>query len=188
MPSCYTPAVDPYREQIGAYAVGALEAGDSARLEEHLEAGCAACSAELDRHRDVIRRLSPSLAPDPSVRQQVLDLSQAPYVPPDLTAFSWQEPYPGFRIAAVKEYPSRGVKAILFWAKPGARYPAHRHGGHENCLVLQGGFRDEESRYGLGEIAHRRPGSVHAVEILPGEDCICYVVSYGDIEVVGTLD
>jgi hypothetical protein len=40
--------------------------------------------------------------------------------------------------------------------------------------------------YGPGEIAYRRPGSVHSIEILPGEDCVSYAASYGEIEVIGT--
>ncbi len=184
MPSCYTPAVDPYREQMGAYAVGALEAEDSARLEEHLEAGCAACSAELERHHDVIRRLSPSLAPDPSVRQQVLDLAEAPSLPPDLTAFSWEEPYPGFRTVTLREDPARGLTVALIWAKPGAHYPSHRHRGDESLLILQGACRDESGFYRAGDIARQRSGTVHSVEFLPGEDSIGYVVSYGGHEVL----
>ena len=147
-------------------------------------------TAAVDRHRGHVeayfRHLSASVAPDPRLRQQVLDLAEAPSLPLDLTAFAWQEPYPDFRIATVREDAVRGFRASLLWGKPGARFPAHRHQGEENALVLQGAYRDEERCYGAGEISRRPAGSVHSVEILPGEDCISYVVSYGSIEIVGT--
>jgi len=183
----YTPRVDPYRDQAESYALGSLGGQELDAFEHHLRAGCPACHAEVDAHRDALRRLSPTVAPDPRLRQQVLDLSEAPSLPLDLAGFAWEEPYPDFKIALVKEDPSRGLRACLLWAKPGARYPAHRHGGQENVLILQGAYKDEERCYGPGEIARRQPGSVHSIEIVAGEDCISYLVSYGDIEVVGTL-
>jgi putative transcriptional regulator len=122
--------------------------------------------------------------PDPRLRERVLDLADAPALPIDPAAYTWQEPHPGLRLAVVRVDAKRGFVAQLLWARPGARLPLHRHHGDENVLVLQGAFRDEDGRYGPGQVARRRAGSIHSVEALPGPDCISYVVSYGDIEML----
>jgi len=181
---CYTSPVDSFRDLVEAFAVGALPPEEAARLEGHLRTGCESCRAELARSRGVLPQLSSPVKPEARVREQLIDISEAPALPIDPGAFRWEEPFPGFRMATVKEDPARSFRASLLWAKPGARFPAHRHGGDESVLVLQGAYRDEERSYGPGDIAHRRPGSVHSIEILPGEDCISYAVSYGEIEVV----
>jgi putative transcriptional regulator len=82
------------------------------------------------------------------------------------------------------EDPARGVRGCLIHAQPGARHPSHRHKGAENILVLKGALRDERGTYGPGEICRSAPGSVHSEEVVPGEDCLCYVVYYGDLEML----
>jgi putative transcriptional regulator len=118
------------------------------------------------------------------VRDQLLDLAQAPRLPIDFAAYQWQEPFPGFRIATVRQDKARGMTAGILWGKPGARFPGHRHEGDEAVLVLQGAYRDELGTYGPGQIARRPKGSVHAVEIASDQDCISYIVSYGDVQIL----
>jgi anti-sigma factor ChrR (cupin superfamily) len=76
------------------------------------------------------------------------------------------------------------MSGTILWAKPGSRYPAHRHQGDESFLVLQGHCRDEVASYGPGSVARKRPGTAHSVEVLPGEDCIGYIVCYGGHDLV----
>ncbi len=45
---------------------------------------------------------------------------------------------------------------------PGARFPAHRHGGGEEILVLQGTFEDEHGAHPEGTYLRNPPGSAHA--------------------------
>lgn len=136
--------------------------------------------------RDGPGHLEAPVTPDSRLRQQILDLTRAPPAPVDVAAYRWEEPLPGFRTVTLEQEPERRVHKALLWGQPGARFPSHRHGGEENVLVLQGAYRDEERRYGPGDVARRRAGSVHSIEVLPGEDCICYMVSYGEIEILET--
>ncbi len=57
---------DPYREDIAAYALGALDADDIPALEQHLET-CMECQAELEQYRAVsdgmLQALPPQLPP-----------------------------------------------------------------------------------------------------------------------------
>lgn len=169
-----------------AYALGALEAGDCSTFEGHL-AGCARCRkavAEGARALGHVTSLLAGSAPEPRLRQEILDLSEAPRLPLDLKAFDWQEIAPGVRVHVVREEPARDMRACLVWADPGATHARHRHLGGENILVLQGAIRDERGTYRPGEICRSRTDSVHSEEALAGDDCICYVVYYGDLEAV----
>jgi anti-sigma factor ChrR (cupin superfamily) len=169
-----------------AYAVGALDSGDRSTFEGHL-AGCAPCRGAVAEGAATLGRMTSVLAgkaPEARLRQEVLDLAEAPPLPLDLRAFDWQEIAPGIRVHVVREEPSRGMRACLVWADPGATHSRHRHLGNENILVLQGALRDERGTYGPGEICRSRTDSVHSEEALPGDDCVCYVVYYGDLEAV----
>lgn len=124
------------------------------------------------------------MLPDPALRERMLELALAPRLPLDLHSYEWSEVQPGVRLHAVREDPSRGILAVLVWGKPGARCPPHRHVGDEDCLILQGSFREPRGVFRAGQVCRSRAGSVHWVEILPGEDCICYIVHYGGLEEV----
>lgn len=180
-------ADDPYLELAPLYALGALDADERAGLEAHLASGCAACEAEVGRQRALAAALPKGLAPAPidgRLREQILDLSEAPELPADLWAIAWSEVAPGIRIHVVKEDPARGLRACLVWAQPGARHGLHRHKGDENILVLKGGLRDHRGTYHRGEVCRSRAGSAHAEEALADEECVCYVTYYGDLEML----
>jgi len=56
--------VDPFLENIPAYALGALDADESRLLEAHLQS-CASCQAELASYRRVGERLLLAIPPQP---------------------------------------------------------------------------------------------------------------------------
>jgi predicted ChrR family anti-sigma factor len=144
-----------------AYVLGALDRADQAGFEE----------------------VSP-VRPAPRVREALLDLAEAPALPIDVSAIRWEELAPGVRCHVHREDVSRGVRGCLIWAGPGSRHPRHRHQGAENILVLQGALRDERGTYSPGEICRSAAGSEHSEEVVPGEDCLCYVVYYGGLEML----
>jgi len=120
--------------------------------------------------------------PRDSLRQELLDLAHAPSGRIDPAAHAWTELGPGIRLVELARDPGRGMRGCLVWATPPARTPTHRHLGDEVILVLQGALRDEHGSYHAGQICRSRKGSVHTEEVLPGEDCFCYVVYYGEHE------
>jgi hypothetical protein len=122
------------------------------------------------------------LPPREGLRRELLDLADAPRLPLDTAAYAWEEPFPGIRICEVRSDPSRHMRGCVVWAKPGARTAPHRHLGDEVILVLSGGLRDERGSYYANQICRSREGSVHVEEVLPGDDCFCYVVYYGGHE------
>lgn len=118
------------------------------------------------------------------LRGELLDLVGAPPTPVDPSAYAWEELAPGIRIHEIRSDPSRNMRACLVWAKPSARTAPHRHLGDEVILVLSGALRDDRGTYGPGQICRSRTGSTHTEEVLPGEDCFCYVVYYGGHELL----
>lgn len=123
-------------------------------------------------------------APDPSLREHVLELARAPRGPVDLARYEWQDYAPGIRLRLMEDEPERSRRAVLVWARPGAAMAAHRHVGDEEILVLQGRLRDERGEYGPGDICRSRTGSVHHEEVVGEDDCVCYVVYHGGHEPV----
>jgi predicted ChrR family anti-sigma factor len=126
----------------------------------------------------------PPVAPDPGLREHVLELAHAPREPLDLGRYAWEEYGPGIKVHVVSEDPARNLRAVLVWGQPGARMPMHRHLGDEEILVLRGRLCDERAEYGPGDICRSRTGSIHHEEVVGSEDCVCYVVYHGGHEPV----
>jgi anti-sigma factor ChrR (cupin superfamily) len=123
---------------------------------------------------------TPGSTPPAAMRAELLDLAEAPRLPIDVSRYEWFDAVPGIRLALVKHDAARGVRACLALGKAGARHPRHRHGGVENILVLEGRLRDERGSYGPGELCRSGAGSIHSEQVV--EDCLCYVVYYGELE------
>jgi quercetin dioxygenase-like cupin family protein len=73
----------------------------------------------------------------------------------------------------------------------GRRFPTHRHLGTERVLVLEGGYRDEQSGrlYLAGDLHEMPEGSAHAYVALPERQLLLAVSVVGgvDVEGFGTL-
>ncbi|MBL8725577.1 MAG: cupin domain-containing protein [Planctomycetes bacterium] len=93
--------------------------------------------------------------------------------------------YPGVHVHFyASDASSHRVVALIAMA-PGCGYPAHRHTGAEDVLVLQGGYRDNLGQHRKGAFVHYESGSVHAPVATdePGaEPCILLAVAHEGIE------
>lgn len=175
---------DCFREQVTAYVLGVLEGPERDELARHL-AECAGCRTAVATEEPLVARLAsllPATLPPPSLKEQILDLAEAPRGRIDRACYTWLELVPGLKACVLDEDPVRGVRAVLVLGQKGAKHPRHRHHGQENILVLEGSIRDDRGVYGPGEIVRSQTGSVHAEEAV--EDCLCYVVYYGELEFV----
>jgi len=180
-------SADPFAAAAAAYALGTLEGTELRDFEAHLASGCGECKEAVSALASAVVALAEAprrATVAPEVRDLLLDLAQAPSLPLDLAALAWEDVAPGVRRMVVRHDPDRGMTGTILWARPGSRYPAHRHQGHESFLVLQGHCRDDAASYRAGSVARKGPGSAHSVEFLPGEDCIGYVVCYGGLDPV----
>ncbi len=87
----------------------------------------------------------------------------------------------------------RNGAAVLIRMAPGRGYPAHRHLGAEDVLVLQGGYTDEWGEHVRGDFIRYPPGSEHAPRALGDPDapvdeanlaCVLFSSIAGGIELL----
>jgi quercetin dioxygenase-like cupin family protein len=101
-------------------------------------------------------------------------------------------PIPGTKLLHLTGGPRvAGADNGLVRLSAGARFPMHRHLGTERVLVLEGGYRDEQSGrvYQAGDVHEMPAGSSHSYVALPDRDLLFAVslVSGVDVEGFGTL-
>jgi anti-sigma factor ChrR (cupin superfamily) len=74
----------------------------------------------------------------------------------------WQpHPVPGIRMKVLSMNPRRGYATLLLDVAPGTRFPAHHHGGDEECYVISGSLVACGRRIGAGDFHHADGGSDH---------------------------
>ena len=106
----------------------------------------------------------------------------------DLKDVPWKTRLPGmreYRIADKNEYGS--CYASLLWIRAGSAMPTHTHEGIEMTLVLKGAFRDDTGRYARGDMSIADSEIDHRPVAEANEDCFCYVVNDGDLQLTGPL-
>ena len=102
---------------------------------------------------------------------------------------SWEEREP----AEARDAGARGGGTVLIRMDPGCGYPAHRHCGGEEVLVLAGSYTDEFGTHAQGQYVHYPPHSSHGPVAdgdagrPPGPDnpaCVLFATAVGGIELV----
>lgn len=72
--------------------------------------------------------------------------------------------------------PERDSVTLLIRMEPGAEYPAHEHGGPEQCLVLEGDLRVGDLVLHAGDFQCAPAASIHDVSRTTG-GCLLLIVS-----------
>lgn len=170
----HAKATDDVRALAASYVLGSLDAEDAGRLEEHVEAGCEVCRAEVEGFAAVADDLALAvtpIAPPASVRARLFaDLSaeRAPE-PPRAPAFAfllageggWREVAPGVsRRELGSDAPTRS-KSYVIRMTPGATIRPHGHAVVEHCYVLDGDFEVGGRRLHGGDYHLAPPGTLH---------------------------
>ncbi|MEP3047368.1 MAG: ChrR family anti-sigma-E factor [Roseibium sp.] len=97
----------------------------------------------------------------------------------------WKTLLPGVKECKLGEID--GCNSSLLWIRAGRKIPSHTHHGTELTLVLEGGFKDEGGHYVAGDVAFA-DGDVDHIPIADeGEDCICFAVTAGKLELTGPV-
>jgi anti-sigma factor ChrR (cupin superfamily) len=102
--------------------------------------------------------------PRPAVRAALLAAVSAP-AHHTVTAADgeWvQTGVPGVRMKVLAIDRGRDRVTMLVRGEPGARYPAHRHSGPEECYVIRGSVVVEGRRLEAGDFHHAEGDSDHA--------------------------
>lgn len=174
------------------YAAGTLPEAFSLVVATHVSL-CDACRAELAAYEAVggaviedqaapmsagaleavLGRLDAPAPPAPAAtaRRGILPGPLAAYVGGDISAVKWKSLGGGVRQAILPT--SRAASARLLYIPAGRAVPDHGHRGLELTLVLQGAFRDEDDRFGPGDVETASAAVNHTPIAEAGADCIC---------------
>jgi anti-sigma factor ChrR (cupin superfamily) len=122
------------------------------------------------------RSASGGETPAPEVRARLLAAIAEPPVP---AGFSFRRaaeqdwmrhPVPGIRMKILALNRPRGYATLLLDVQPGTRFPAHHHGGAEECYVLSGSLVTCGRRLGPGDFVHA-DGNTEHTELWTDEGC-----------------
>ena len=105
----------------------------------------------------------------------------------DLSSVPWRATrHRGIHLHVLRRDEATGDTTVLIRMEPGCSYPAHRHVGLEEVLILQGGYRDQKATHRAGDYILNEAGSAHRPTALEdtGEDCIMLAIAHGGIELV----
>ncbi|AVW90315.1 ChrR family anti-sigma-E factor [Celeribacter baekdonensis] len=102
--------------------------------------------------------------------------AKGPYPAPVMAALGgaqprWKHMGLGTKQAILQHDKAGSVR--LLYIPGGMAVPDHGHNGLELTLVLQGAFRDETGRYGVGDLETADGSLEHTPIAEPGEACIC---------------
>jgi len=102
-----------------------------------------------------------------------------------LESLPWKTLLPGVKECKLGEID--GCNSSLLWVRAGRAMPSHTHHGTELTLVLKGGFRDDDGHYVAGDVAYADDDIDHKPIADEGEDCICFAVTAGRLELTGPV-
>ena len=115
-------------------------------------------------------------APHGDLRRRVLDAAHAATEPAGF-AFHWTRdeswlphPVPGIKMRVLALNKRRGYATLLFDVAPGTRFPAHHHGGAEECYVVSGSLYTCGRRLIAGDFVHADENTDHG-ELWTEEGC-----------------
>ena len=182
-------------ELLIAYAAGALPEAFSLIVATHISM-CDLCRADLAAHESVggavledagsaelsddalarcLAAINELPAPVPAEPKAIVDsifpepLREYAGVSPD--DVNWRPIGYGVKQAILPS--SKDASVRLLYIPGGIEMPDHGHQGTELTLVLQGAFRDEFDRFGVGDVEIAGPEDEHTPVAEEGEPCIC---------------
>ena len=92
-------------------------------------------------------------------------------------AFDWarddrwlSHPVPGIKMRILALNKNRGYATLLLDVAPGTRFPAHHHGGAEECYVVSGSLYTCGRRLVAGDFVHADADTDHG-ELWTDEGC-----------------
>ena len=149
-----------------ADAIGALDADERLDLDARLAALPLDVRAEVAQLYDASVEIAASASgkePSPGVRAALLARIAAPSNHTISSAEGeWVETaVPGLRMKILAIDRARDRVTMLLKGEPGARYPAHRHSGPEECYVISGSVIIEGQRLVAGDFHHAEGDSDH---------------------------
>ncbi len=204
----------PGDDLLVSYAAGSLDEPTSILIATHL-ALCPVCRAQVSKAESIGGELLNEVEPT-DVQQDALDAVLARleetvdertddteptvvsddglnlpqplkhYVDGSVKTLPWRWLGPGVHYAPVAPT-AKGPKVGMLRIAPGARVPMHGHSGNELTMVLAGGYTDATGNFRRGDVEAADDGLVHQPIADAGEECVCLVVTEGDMQPTGLI-
>lgn len=195
---------DDARDRAALFAMDAMAAAARADYEAHLVT-CAACRDEVESLRGLLGELAtaavPAAEPGPDLRERLFrrihaapppahdvqvwkewTADPAEHAATDLTYVSgdggtWEKTaIPGVLVKKLHVDPVADRVTMLIRMAPGTSYPAHRHGGPEDCYVIEGDLSVGDLKMRAGDYQRADGGSRHVVQSTEG-GCLLFLTS-----------
>lgn len=189
------------RDRVALHAVGALSEREAAEVEAHL-AICAPCRAEaasLRRAAEALYAEVPSRPAPPELREKLLARVRgaaeenrpaaqpwktwsAPAAPGGLLLLrgadgEWEKTaVDGVEVRKLYVDEAADRVTMLVRMAPGTSYPSHRHGGAEECYVLEGDLLVGGTTMRAGDYQRAEGGSRHGIQATE-TGCLLFIVS-----------
>ena len=162
------------------YALGALSQNEARSFEQHLDEGCAECSAELDSFANTVKALAfsaPDEQPPARVRTKLLArMGKSGYTQPEAAMNTsdanelvsvlasegeWQEVQNGVLLKRLYIDKTTGIATSLVRMQPGTALPIHQHLGVEQFFVIEGDCYVAGQTLGAGDYHRAEAGTIH---------------------------
>jgi anti-sigma factor ChrR (cupin superfamily) len=203
---------DAILERVAADALGSLDARESMALAVHC-ASCEICRDEAAGFRRVVESLgfaAPAIEPPAALKTRLFERLHPP-APPEAAPTGRPQPWKewtadrptsgvvyvpgeegGFEPTDIQGIESKrlyvdaeGRRAtMLIRMAAGTSYPAHVHGGDEECYVLSGDLTVGGCTMKPGDYQRALAGSAHPPQSTK-EGCLLLIVSSLDDEILG---
>jgi putative transcriptional regulator len=194
----HTTMDDAARERAADYAFGVLDEGEVLPYEAHLYR-CAQCRAEVEslrRGMDAIATAMPATQPPPDLFERVLARIDSPaeasgarpwrtwpasarggFEVTTATDTQWEPTLvPGIEARKLFCDPQSDRVTMLVRMAAGTAYPRHRHGGPEECFVLEGQVNVGSRVLRAGDYQFAAAGSVHELQSTT-DGCLLFIMS-----------
>jgi quercetin dioxygenase-like cupin family protein len=182
-----------YFELAALRSLDLLEGPEAKEFEKHLAQGCAACEPELSWLREVAGAIGVGVdlrEPPAGLRDRLLErIRPGPQVwknwggseAADLLVVrggegGWERVMDGIYSKRLYVDVEHDRVTMLIRMDPGASYVPHRHGGPEQCFVLEGDIREGGDVFHAGDFQCAAHGSVHGVQSTEN-GCLLLIVS-----------
>lgn len=174
------------RDLASFYALGVMSEEEAKAYEAHLDV-CAVCARESVSLRETagaIGLTAPEAEPSDSLRDTLMaQVAAEPKRVSPLADFdivhdddgSWEDTgIPGILIRRLHVDANAGRMTCLLKMQEGAVYPAHEHGGPEECYILHGDMRFGGETFRVGDYLRAETGTLHP-EITTEDGCVCLI-------------
>ena len=186
--------LDALRDQALLASFGLAGNEHEQAIIEAANQGDEAALAELNAYREVLAQVAqtiPAADPPSDLKQKLMSRIAAskPKLKPGWRTHQpgfdyvlsgdglWQDaPFSGVKYQVLHYDKQAGLLTQLVRLAPGAKFPPHRHGAAEQCLVLEGHVSIGNLHLGKGDFNLAQPGTDHA-EMTTAEGCLLLLVN-----------